>query len=272
MKKFIKYSLFAIALLAGVSSCTDDYDYDAASPVVEGNSGVAFLTDTKKTVLNADDNSFTIEMVRTNTNGELTVPLIANAPAEIQVPQSVTFADGEAEAEVEITVGNVEMCKSYPLSISIPQEYTDAYDEDREGFISFLTNVVKEDYKLVANGVFTENILFGESWNQPLEYSEILDIYRLPDLIVGGTNFYFKWDGTSNDDQVFYFCDDEGNKVTSFATGYVHSRYGMIMANVLSGTFIGCDENTLYLPFSFTVSAGSLGADYDTYTITETFE
>ena len=107
-----------------------------------------------------------------------------------------------------------------------------------------------------------------------MEYSAIKEIYRLPNLIAEGTHFYFKWDGTDADDQTIYFCDADGKKTVKFATGYVHAKYGMVMANILADkNWMGFDEtdNTFYFPVEMTVSAGSFGAGYDTYTITSRY-
>lgn len=136
-----------------------------------------------------------------------------------------------------------------------------AYKMDKVDFRSYF-----QDFKTIATGVFTEQILFGQSWEQVLEYSASQDLYRWPNLIVEGTHIYFKFDG-----QTMLFTDADGNVGKSFATGYDHPNYGMIMMNILDGYEMGYDAETneFFFPASMTVSAGSFGADYEFYEVKE---
>ena len=66
----------------------------------------------------------------------------------------------------------------------------------------------------------------------------------------------------------------DGKKTVKFATGYVHAKYGMVMANILADKkWMGFDatKNTFYFPIEMTVSAGSFGDNYETYTITSKY-
>jgi hypothetical protein len=58
-----------------------------------------------------------------------------------------------------------------------------------------------------------------------------------------------------------------------FETGYVHPSYGMVVAKVLgSNNGFDPETNTFYFAYQFIVSAGSFGADYDTFEIKEMYE
>lgn len=91
-----------------------------------------------------------------------------------------------------------------------------------------------------------------------LEYSVLLDQYRIKNWLGFGTNFKFGWDGAQKFKSV----------AEKQPTGYVHSSYGMI-----SGTLVpadcgyDADENALYLAIKWTVSAGSFGEYYDVFYI-----
>lgn len=273
MKHTFKYSVLALALTLGISSCTDDYDYDAPSKVAENTPGVQFEEAASRTAVGVEDNSFDITLTRNNTTGELTVPLIAETSDVINVPSTAKFADGSDETTITVTLGEgVELCKKYDLKISIPEEYTDPYDEANGGFISYATKVIKEDYQPYAAGYYTESFFYGQSWNETLEYSQLMGMYRLPDLYANGYHVYFKWDGGTDENQSFQFCDEEGNKATSFELGFTYSSYGMVSASVISGAFAGYEEGTFYFPWNMTVSAGSFGGGYYfSYTITEKY-
>jgi hypothetical protein len=157
------------------------------------------------------------------------------------------------------------------LSLSIPEEYTHQYDVE-SGSPKFLMTIIKEDYKPAATGVYN-NWYYEQEWEQVLEYSEVLDLYRLTDVIYEGTSFYFYWKVAEDGSQKCYFTDSKGTKVDSFFSGIVHSTYGHVNCNVLYENAMGMlQQNVFYFPFQWVVSAGSFGAGYDTYTVTEWFE
>lgn len=267
------FLLAGVAMLSfGMSSCSDDDDYTPGAP--SGKYDVSFANEEAKVVLSLDDATFTVDVTRANGDGELTVPVeVLQKPDFFTVPQSITFAAGETEKTLEIAIAEgMENFVDYNLRLRIPEAYTQAYKEDAGSPMLNMT-VLKEDFKPWAEGVFRENILFGQAWNQTLEYSEIKDIYRLPDLIASGTPFLFKWNGKADDESELYFCDSEGKKIANQASGFVHKTYGMIIANFLYNVWMGFDsaEQTFYFPIEFTVSAGSFGTNYDTFTITKKY-
>lgn len=255
-----------------MGSCSDDdNDYTAGKPA--GKYDVSFEEEGKIALALTDD-KFDVTLTRANGDGELTVPVeVVEKPDFMTVPSSVTFAAGETEKSIEITIGeDMENFVDYALRLRVPEEYTQPYVEDA-GSPQLNIIVLKEDYKPYALGEFTENVLFGQSWEQLLEYSEIMDMYRLPNLIASGTHFLFKWNGKSGDDSELFFCDATGKKIEKYASGYVHPSYGMIYANFLYANWTGfdADENAFYFPLEFTVSAGSFGKNYDTFTIIEKY-
>ena len=273
--KLNKIFLLAGIAVAGMwmSACSDDDDYTPGQPA--GQYDVSFVDEGGMAVLALEDRSVTFTLTRANGEGELTVPLeVVQKPDFVQIPSSATFKAGETETEVKATIGEgMENFVEYVIRVNIPENLTNPY-ADASGSPMYNMVILKEDYAPWAEGVFAENVLFGQEWEQTLEYSAIKEIYRLPNLIAEGTHFYFKWDGTGADDQTIYFCDADGKKTVKFATGYVHAKYGMVMANILADkNWMGFDEtdNTFRFPIEMTVSAGSFGAGYDTYTITSRY-
>ena len=73
----------------------------------------------------------TFKVARLNTNGALTVPLTVevNDDNVFQIPASATFADGEAEATVEMPFPNAEIGKTYNFTITVPREYINSYKQ-----------------------------------------------------------------------------------------------------------------------------------------------
>lgn len=256
-----------------MSACSDDEDYVPGKQA--GSENVYFSNDEGSVALDLSENKFTFEVSRENGTGELTVPLeILQKPDFFTVPTSVTFAAGETQKTLEVTIGEgMENFVEYALRIRIPEKYTQPYKDDAETPLLNMT-ILKEDFAPWAEGTFTDNILFEQSWDQTLEYSPIKDMYRLPNLIAAGTHFYFKWDGTDAKDQKIYFCNANGEEVSSFNSGYVHASYGMIVAYVLNeDNWMGynSEDKTFYFPLEFKVSAGSFGSSYETFTITNRY-
>ena len=106
MNKIFKSAFVALLAVLGLTltACVNKYEYDGA--LAEG-SKVYFSKDLDATVeVSFDESSFTVTVNRTDTQGELTVPLtITMSDGSIFTPQgnSVTFADGESTAKLVFT-------------------------------------------------------------------------------------------------------------------------------------------------------------------------
>lgn len=272
--KFNKALLIVSLLVAafGFSACDSNDGYVPGAFAGENNIG---FDSEENLVMGMADNEISAVLSRANTEGELTVPLQAlMVPECMTLPESATFADGSATADIKVSVSEeMKAFTEYQLSFRVPEEYTNAYAADGKSPIFNIT-VKKEDFKVVAHGVFVDKILYKSQWKQTLEYSPLLGIYRIPDCIVEGGHWYFHFNG--NDE--FWFTDAEGNKVLKFASGYNHPDYGMIMANVVDEKKMGYDttipgiEGRFYVNMSMTVSAGSFGTNDEWFNILEWLE
>lgn len=108
MRKSIKYSLLALLAVMGLASCNNnDFEYTGAEAVK--NAQVFFADKTLAvTSYNLDMNatSFDVEIQRVKTEGELTVNLEnhqnPNSTTQLDVPATVTFADGADKATITI--------------------------------------------------------------------------------------------------------------------------------------------------------------------------
>ncbi len=268
--KFNKATLI-IALLAagfGFTACDDNNEYVPGAPAGEHNIG---FSSTENLIIGFEQAEIQVELSRANTVGELVVPVEGLiVPEFVTLPKSATFADGSATATITLTIGEgMEAFTDYQLSFRVPEEYTNAYAEDGKSPIFNIT-IKKEDYKVVANGEYQATVLFEETWEQPVEYSAMMGIYRLPNCFANGEHWYFAFDGADG----FTFTDKDGEPVEKFLCGVVHSSYGAITANVLAGNFIGYiedpeDGNYFAFPLQYTVSAGSFGKNYEYLNINE---
>ncbi len=193
-------------------------------------------------------------------------------PEFIDLPKDVTFADGSATATVTIAIGeDMGLFTDYQLSFRIPEEYTNAYAGDGKSPIFNIT-IKKEDYKVVANGIYQAAVYYTDeegnpvAWDQPVEYSEIMSLYRMPNCMVNGTHWYFAFNGSDE----FTFTTKDGEPTTKFLTGIVNSVYGAVAATLLTAYPYGYNpagpegtEGYFKFPLQYTVSAGSFGYDYE---------
>ena len=260
LNKFFLMS-FAATLMLGLVSCSSD---DSFSPGPEvGTTEVSFVDDENVT-LELTDTQFGVTVQRSNANGELTVPLIVIASPELTVPESVTFANGSTTAVITVKVSEeAKAFVDYKLDITIPAEYAGSTYKANQTTYPHLTIVAhKEDYKIWGKMTYT-SWKFGESWDAEVYYSEYLDLYR-SDIFTDGYPFYFR----INEDGTLEITDNHGSKQQDTVIGYVHPSYGMMFVRWLSDNFTGYSGGAYYLPLQYRVSAGSFGADYDSFILT----
>ena len=106
MNKIFRYAKIAVAALVTVAmaACTSDYEYDTPE-ALKGAQVYFSNTLPSKIEVNKESGNFDVTLSRQNTEGELTVPLMFTADEGniYTVPSTVTFADGEATANIHIT-------------------------------------------------------------------------------------------------------------------------------------------------------------------------
>jgi hypothetical protein len=268
-----------IFLLAGIAlmsvfatSCSDDDDYTAGKET--GAYNVYFKGESNLT-MNLTDMSFDITVARSNKNGELTVPIkkIRVPDCFTNIPESVTFANGDSVKTITVNVtDSMKPFVSYILDLQIPEEYTNQY-KTQTVYPALNMNIHKEDYKPFAKVSYYYGF-FDATDNVDVEYSKYMDLFRFKNLVATGYDFYFYWDQVKDSTSVFKVTDANGNELTSaFESGYVHAKYGMVSATWDNTQFTGYDpkDDTFYVPYTWTVSAGSFGTAYDTFKFTSLY-
>ncbi len=285
--------LFVVgAMLLGafaVSSCGDNDSYKADDPVGENNVTFQYYTDP---VMKKTETTFDVVLNRHTTSGTLSVPLeLVSVPEGWTVPETAEFAAGESLATITVTPSSdIAFNKDYHFDIRIPESYTNPYKQNDGEINTFIVTVVKEDYEPFATGTYTTGtyddggyffslVYSGLKWPVTIEYSSSLDIYRIKDMLqpvegVGGYNFYFKWNKEKDENQSFTLCASDGSKATKLEAGFEYYSYGMVSCNWSAATNNPADyvdeanetgfggylasENMFVLPWTFTVSAGSI--------------
>ena len=133
--KTINRILFGLCALLVLAACSDSDGNYAAGPwnAAANYAKVAFAETTISEELDPSDPcEKVITLTRQNTEGELTVPItIVSNPDDVFMLSPVTFADGEAEAELYITFENAEVGKEYTLELAIEgEQYVSFYSAD----------------------------------------------------------------------------------------------------------------------------------------------
>lgn len=259
--KALKYLSLALVALFAVS-CSDD-SFEPGAPAQDGEK-VAFSADNaSKYAMALTDQSVEVKLVREDGTNAVTVPvkLVSSYDGIFSGESSVTFNAGQKEATYVVNVSEKAVAfKTYTFQLIIDESFTNPYVYDETSASPRLEcSVVKEDFKVVANGEFSSTVAWVDTWEQDLEYSPSKNIYRMSSLITSGVDYFFFFDGTN-----FYFTDANGNHVTDIESGYVHPSYGMMLTSIVEDYEMGydADEDEFYWVWNVNVSAGSFGTNY----------
>lgn len=258
MKKVFRILSLVLVSAAVLSACTQEDPWTPGNPA--GQQDVYFSANNPSThVLALAAESFDIVVERSTTSGSVTIPVSfwVSTPGVASCEPSVTFADGASTATLKISLSNMEPFVNYTAKVVLPEEYTQPY-KNREvypecGFVFY-----KEDYKEYAKGQYYDDFWSGETTSQVLEYSEMLDTYRITDPWGTGSQygFTFQWDGKDS-----FTCP-----AAKFDTGLNHSSYGLIQGQLKEAdTYYDADEKAIYFGITWTVSAGSFGVYYNVF-------
>lgn len=279
--KFNKiFLMFGVAALTLFSSCSDDDDYTPGAATGKYNVSFTPASQNNKALeLTATDFTLTLQRADADVSKELTVPLENRSSSVFTVPQSVTFAAGSATAEIKIGIADTAKAfVDYSVNIVVPEEYTNQYAAAGNNTpvyprVSF--SVHKEDWQPYAEGKVTSG-LFETSWDQELDYSPYLKLYRLRDLWETGYHFYFKWDGKADSDSKVVVTDAEGTSLAKVktSTGASYGDYGLVSFTYYPTEpdgqveYVAADA-TFHFRLYLTVSAGAFGFVDEAYTITK---
>ena len=275
MKKNILF--IAAAAMLAFAACEKEPVYVPGNPTGDNDNVHFSAMNASSVVLASDADQFTVLVSRDDSTAALSVPVSAWAsnPEVFTFPATVEFAAGQGTAEYVVkTSADMEMFKDYAVRLNVSDEYTHAYDS-LGVYPRYAATVVKEDYAPYAEGVFYDMFFTGEGWPITLEYSAILEMYRLSDVWAplgtgSTTDLIFSWDG----------ADKVVMNAGSYSTGVSYADYGNVtVVTTEDGIYYGtipagwvAEEAVegFIFDFKWTVSAGSFGTGYPQfYVITE---
>lgn len=117
-------------MASSFSSCGDDDSYAPGQEVSDDCPTVYFSNENASEIFvtSDGDKSFSLKIKRENTTGAITVPVIVDSKTgSFNIPESVSFADGEAETDMPITYD--EFTGGMNFSIHFADEYINPYKE-----------------------------------------------------------------------------------------------------------------------------------------------
>lgn len=265
--KMFKYIFFAgaVCTAAFLAGCNED-EYTLGEASSENGLNVYFESPTgAEVVLGPETTEFTITVGRNQADEALSIPLKVDNPHAdlIDIPTQVDFAQGESSKSITVKVSSgLKMFETYPVRLSIDAQYTQAYLQS-EVYPRLSLQVIKEDYVPYADGKFSDYLTSPDEnpmeTDQVMEYSAILDMYRLKSCWGTGTgSIVFSWDGE--------------NKVSlespSIPTGYTIPEYGSFTASLVEDATYDQTSKTFTFPLEFIAGDVTTGACDETYTIT----
>lgn len=240
MKKIIYIAGFIGMFLCLLTACDTDNKGSEYTPTAEE---VGFLTPKVTSELPADQDVLGVLVTRSDKKGELTVSFSATDPSGLlTVPGNVTFKDGEATAEIQISgIKKLQIGPKYNVTLALGTENISAGGVKE-------TNVILNrayTFESIGTGKFTSEF-FEDNWSQDVLKAKEGNVYKLPDCYVEGYAIAF----TLNDaGEVIEFETQE--------TGYEHPSYGMVSVTLNSWKREG---KLITFNLEFTVDAGTFGA------------
>lgn len=269
LHKFAYLPLIA-ALATGFTACSDDDAWTPAPAVPEECMGVAFSAENENILeispAMAAGYTIPITVTRTKSTEAASVPLkFASAtPEYFDCPATVEFAAGASEVTFDLTLKGGEKDCTYRSTISIDDpRYADPYTVVGGGeapVYSFEYTVVQ--WNPIGIGTYTYTaFLSGDDEGLLLEQKDGENLYRIGDWGYGVT--------------LFFTMDDANKiKVAKQAIGYNHPSYGPVSIESVANTdsYYDPSANQYRFAVKYTVSAGSFGSNWETFTITQPAE
>lgn len=185
--KYVKILFFA-AIVSLVFSCKkENYPaYEKGPQDAETKVEVYFDVNAANEELEPTAEIYEVTLSRTDATAALTVPVNAFDPNGVfDVPASVEFAAGEAQATLVIGITKMELETSYELTVSVPADYYYWYKaSENSGKNSFHLTALKQKWNDAGTCTFYD-MTFGETTvsanNITIQNHEGTDDYRIVD-------------------------------------------------------------------------------------------
>ena len=178
MKKYYSLLILALVAMMGFTACSDDDDYQWAT--VSGNQ-VYFSNELASSIeIPMSGSQFTVPINRVKTDEAITVNLThTDATGFYTVPNSVSFAAGEAQANIVIGYDNTMMVYDQFIPDTIRITSTELTSEYGLTSYTFSAGALSP-YKSIGKGTFVDNYYFGVTLScEILQNQEQKNVYRV---------------------------------------------------------------------------------------------
>ena len=134
MKNIFRYILALAAVSLTAVACVKEAPFQPGDPEEEGCYGVYFPAQESDLVRDpADEKTATISVMRTNTEGAITVPVTVVDTAGIFTVSPLVFEDGQTESSISLEFPDAEVGVTYELSLSIDDwQYASKYSSQSQ--------------------------------------------------------------------------------------------------------------------------------------------
>lgn len=155
MKNIFRYILALAAVSLTAVACVKETPFQPGDPEEEGCYGVYFPAQESDLVRDpADAKTATISVMRTNTEGAITVPVTVVDTAGIFTVSKLVFEDGQSESSISLEFPDAEVGVTYELSLSIDDwQYASKYSSN-PNTLSF--SILFEKWNDLGVGTFTD--------------------------------------------------------------------------------------------------------------------
>lgn len=227
MKNIIRFIAFLTVSAASVACNAEKTGAEKENP---GCIDVYFMPGQggDKALKPKDKTEFEVVAFRSDVRGDIVVPIEVTASENIFYSTALTFTDGERESVFTVSFPEAQMQVPYTCHIAI----TDPLFALRYGLneTSLDFNIIREDYVPFA-AMSYESASFSQGWDVNLEYSPILDTYRIKmpfTLTDEGYDVTFKW---VKGEETVTMEKDTFNTGLKEGTDYVMVTYGSTKYN-----------------------------------------
>lgn len=231
-----------------IAACSDD-DGRTESPIVDPNCiGASFGDKNTKFVEleDADPTEITLEVTRDKTDAAATVAIqvLANTGDVFSIPESVSFAAGEATAKLTISFDKAEFKKAYSFEIALESTAVNPYKGN--GFASYTIQRLKwvevPGVCTFKDWVFAEYNENADGYDVKLQQVEGEDRYRIVNPFYSGLEAIGL--DPAGADEYLFFIIKPGNKQVTFSTyytGYPEDEENVIMG-LSTEDYMGVDD------------------------------
>lgn len=248
-------TLTCLGLILGLGACTDECDYTPAQQVSPDCVKASFVTDGGFQELNTDaPKSITVTVTRENTGGDATVPLnvLQNDGGVFQIPESVTFAAGQATATFDIAFPDAEIGLEYTYSIALDADAVDPYSQNTIASNTGTIQIIQWD--LLGTGTLTCTLLGGTA---------TCNVYKASHAA------WYKAEAPVEEGMDILFVVNDDNSVTvSDQPIFTDANYGTVYVNnTANGGIYSAEDNIIQAALYYYCSAGYFGTFVETLTL-----